>query len=285
MVQREVADRFFAAPSTKAYGGVSVLVQLASERTGFHPVARTVFRPPPNVDSALVAFRRRPLPDDFGRVKRVVEAAFSHRRKTLPNSLALAGLCSRAEAAAALASIGRPPEVRAEALAPPEFVTLAGACDESAGAGEDQSRARGRPDPRGRQARGRNGAAAGRSRRSRCDRSRHRAHGRRLPGRHDRPGRARRARRRCGRRSALDGDDQQADPGRSRARRRQLRRGHCPPARQRDAGRAAPRSRSPRGGSDGRRGRPVLPGRRAAARPRRRLGVARRSRCRRTTGS
>ena len=127
MVQREVADRFFAAPSTKAYGGVSVLVQLASERTGFHPVARTVFRPPPNVDSALVAFRRRPLPDDFDRVKRLVEAAFSHRRKTLPNSLALAGLCSRAEAAAALASIGRPPEVRAEALAPPEFVTLAGA--------------------------------------------------------------------------------------------------------------------------------------------------------------
>ena len=59
MVQREVADRFFAEPSTKAYGAVSVLVQLATRRTGFHPVARTVFRPPPNVDSALVAFRRR----------------------------------------------------------------------------------------------------------------------------------------------------------------------------------------------------------------------------------
>ena len=63
MVQREVADRFFAEPSTKAYGAVSVLVQLAARRTGFHPVARTVFRPPPNVDSALVAFRRLPLPD------------------------------------------------------------------------------------------------------------------------------------------------------------------------------------------------------------------------------
>src|SRR5207237_2943596 len=50
MVQREVADRFFAAPGTKAYGAVSVLVQLIAERTGFHPVARTVFRPPPNVD-------------------------------------------------------------------------------------------------------------------------------------------------------------------------------------------------------------------------------------------
>ena len=59
MVQREVADRFFAEPRTKAYGAVSVLVQLATRRTGFHPVARTVFRPPPNVDSALVAFERR----------------------------------------------------------------------------------------------------------------------------------------------------------------------------------------------------------------------------------
>ena len=58
MVQREVADRFFARPSTKAYGAVSVLVQLAAERTGFHPVSREVFRPRPNVDSALVAFRR-----------------------------------------------------------------------------------------------------------------------------------------------------------------------------------------------------------------------------------
>jgi len=124
MVQREVADRFFAVPSTKAYGGVSVLVQLASERTGFHPVARTVFRPPPNVDSALVAFRRLPLPDDFDRIKQIVEAAFAHRRKTLPNSLALMGLCSRDEAALALATIGRPPEARAEALAPREFVAL-----------------------------------------------------------------------------------------------------------------------------------------------------------------
>ncbi|HUQ23694.1 MAG TPA: rRNA adenine N-6-methyltransferase family protein, partial [Gaiellaceae bacterium] len=41
MVQREVAERFFAAPSTKAYGAVSVLIQLATRRTGFHPVART----------------------------------------------------------------------------------------------------------------------------------------------------------------------------------------------------------------------------------------------------
>ncbi len=127
MVQREVADRFFASPSTKAYGAVSVLVQLAARKTGFHPVARTVFRPPPNVDSALVAFRRLPLPAGFESVKRVVEASFAHRRKTLPNSLALAGLASRQQGVEALAEIGRGANVRAEELEPAEFVALAAA--------------------------------------------------------------------------------------------------------------------------------------------------------------
>jgi 16S rRNA (adenine1518-N6/adenine1519-N6)-dimethyltransferase len=126
MVQREVADRFFARPQTKAYGAVSVLVQLATERSGFHPVSRAVFRPPPNVDSALVALRRKALPGSFEDVKRVVEGAFAHRRKTLPNSLELAGLTTRAEAAAALEALGRPPAARAETLTPEEFVALAG---------------------------------------------------------------------------------------------------------------------------------------------------------------
>jgi 16S rRNA (adenine1518-N6/adenine1519-N6)-dimethyltransferase len=125
MVQREVADRLFAQPRTKAYGAVSVLVQLVAERTGFHPVSRTVFRPPPNVDSALVAFRRTDLPDDFARIKRVVAAGFAHRRKTLPNSLALSGVASRADAAEALASLGLDETSRAETLTPPEFATLA----------------------------------------------------------------------------------------------------------------------------------------------------------------
>jgi 16S rRNA (adenine1518-N6/adenine1519-N6)-dimethyltransferase len=125
MVQREVADRFFAEPGTKAYGAVSVVVQLHARRTGFHPVARTVFRPPPNVDSALVAFERTTPPSDAERVRRVVSGAFSHRRKTLPNALALAGVASREVAVGALAAIGRAPAVRAEALAPEEFVRLA----------------------------------------------------------------------------------------------------------------------------------------------------------------
>ena len=129
MVQREVADRFFAQPSTKAYGAVSVLVQLAAERTGLHPVSRTVFRPQPNVDSALVAFRRTHLPESYARVKQIVSAAFAHRRKRLPNSLELAGAATREQAAAALEAIGRDGGVRAEELAPPEFLALTEALD------------------------------------------------------------------------------------------------------------------------------------------------------------
>jgi 16S rRNA (adenine1518-N6/adenine1519-N6)-dimethyltransferase len=125
MVQREVADRLFAHPSTKAYGAVSVLVQLAAERTGFHPVSRTVFRPRPNVDSALVAFRRRELPPGSARVKQLVSAAFAHRRKRLANSVELAGFATREEATEALRTIARDPAARAEELAPPEFVALA----------------------------------------------------------------------------------------------------------------------------------------------------------------
>jgi 16S rRNA (adenine1518-N6/adenine1519-N6)-dimethyltransferase len=125
MVQREVADRLFAKPSTKSYGAVSVLVQLVAERTGFHPVSRNVFRPRPNVDSALVAFRRTGLPPDFRRVKQVVEAALAHRRKRLANSLELAGLATRARAEAGIAEIGQAANVRAEELAPPEFLQLA----------------------------------------------------------------------------------------------------------------------------------------------------------------
>ncbi len=124
MVQREVADRFFATPSTKAYGAVSVLVQLATRRTGFHPVSRHVFRPPPRIDSALVAFERVETPPRLIEVRAVVEAAFAHRRKTLPNSVSLAGLCDRDRAVAALAAIGLEPRVRAEELAPALFVSL-----------------------------------------------------------------------------------------------------------------------------------------------------------------
>ena len=125
MVQREVADRFFAVPRTKAYGSVSVLVQLNARRVGFHRVPPTAFRPRPRVESAIVAFERITDAPPVAFVRPVVEASFAHRRKTLANSIALAGLAPRADAERALAAIGRRVDSRAEELAPDEFVALA----------------------------------------------------------------------------------------------------------------------------------------------------------------
>jgi 16S rRNA (adenine1518-N6/adenine1519-N6)-dimethyltransferase len=125
MVQREVADRFFASPGTKSYGAVSVLVQLTTERIGFHPVARTVFRPPPNVDSALVALRRmRTWGPEFAHLKEIVQGGFAHRRKTLLNSLELSR-GGRTDAEDALARFDLPADTRAEALTPTQFLHLA----------------------------------------------------------------------------------------------------------------------------------------------------------------
>jgi 16S rRNA (adenine1518-N6/adenine1519-N6)-dimethyltransferase len=124
MVQREVAERFFASPRTKAYGAVSVLVQLHTRKLGSHRVPPTAFRPRPRVESAIVGFERYTGPR-LDVVRPVVESAFAHRRKTLANSLAHSGFASRSEAELALAEIGREPGVRAEELAPEEFVALA----------------------------------------------------------------------------------------------------------------------------------------------------------------
>jgi 16S rRNA (adenine1518-N6/adenine1519-N6)-dimethyltransferase len=127
MVQREVGLRLAAAPGSSAYGAPSVLAQLSCEVEVLRPVARTVFRPVPNVDSVLLGLRRfGPSPDPP--VRALVHDAFAHRRKTLAGSLALAPSADvgiRERARAALVSLGRPPDERAERLSPEEFRLLA----------------------------------------------------------------------------------------------------------------------------------------------------------------
>jgi 16S rRNA (adenine1518-N6/adenine1519-N6)-dimethyltransferase len=129
MVQREVGERFAAAPATSAYGVPSVLAQLACEVKVLRPVSRHVFRPVPNVDSVLLGLRRRGRAADPAVVS-VVHGAFAHRRKTLAGSLALArpghgfGPDVRERARAALTELGHPPDERAERLAPEEFREL-----------------------------------------------------------------------------------------------------------------------------------------------------------------
>jgi 16S rRNA (adenine1518-N6/adenine1519-N6)-dimethyltransferase len=124
MVQREVGERLAAEPGGRAYGVPSVLAQLACRVHVARAIPRTVFHPSPNVDSVLVELTRTG-PAATPTLRALVAGAFAHRRKALARSLSLAGVAEREQVRAALASIGLPLDVRAERLAPREFVALA----------------------------------------------------------------------------------------------------------------------------------------------------------------
>ncbi|HYN92077.1 MAG TPA: 16S rRNA (adenine(1518)-N(6)/adenine(1519)-N(6))-dimethyltransferase RsmA [Thermoleophilaceae bacterium] len=127
MVQREVAERLAAAPGAKSYGATSVLAQLACDVRLLRKVARSVFHPQPNVDSALVVLRRTgPAPP--GELVALVHAGFAHRRKALAGSLALTPGAPddiRGVTRAALERLGHPADARAERLAPGDWPRLA----------------------------------------------------------------------------------------------------------------------------------------------------------------
>jgi 16S rRNA (adenine1518-N6/adenine1519-N6)-dimethyltransferase len=90
MMQKEVAERLVAVPRTKAYGILSVQLQLLASPTLLFDVSRHVFHPKPDVTSAVVALDFD-APDDLGvdpeRLRHAVRTAFNQRRKTLRNSL------------------------------------------------------------------------------------------------------------------------------------------------------------------------------------------------------
>ncbi len=123
MLQKEVVERMAAAPGSKTYGRLSVMLQL---RCAVEPLLRVppgAFRPPPQVDSAVVRLAPLPpgqLPDgDFATIERIVRAAFGQRRKTLGNAL------SKVMDTGAITAAGIDPRARAEQLPPAAFVALA----------------------------------------------------------------------------------------------------------------------------------------------------------------
>jgi 16S rRNA (adenine1518-N6/adenine1519-N6)-dimethyltransferase len=129
MVQREVAERMAASPGTKAYGMLSVWVQLYAGIVRVRPLARSIFHPRPHVDSSLLVLDRLPseqLPSlDPARLRTVIQAAFGQRRKTLVNALGAGLGLPREQALALVLGIGLPADVRAERLLPGQFVELA----------------------------------------------------------------------------------------------------------------------------------------------------------------
>lgn len=123
MVQYEVARRM-VAESGKDYAAYAVLVQLFASASLVHKVSPQVFYPPPRVHSAVVEMKRResgPGAGEYEGVKRLVLAAFRSRRKRLVNNLPEP---VRGEAPGVLRRIGHGSDVRAEELAPGDFVKL-----------------------------------------------------------------------------------------------------------------------------------------------------------------
>lgn len=130
MVQKEVGERLCAAPGSKAYGAVTVMVQYAATVARAFDVGRHAFMPAPEVDSTilhLIPYEKRPIQAQSDAVlRRVVKAAFSQRRKTLRNSLSSL-CCDKALIKQALEAAGIEDSRRAETLSVAEFVALADA--------------------------------------------------------------------------------------------------------------------------------------------------------------
>ena len=126
MVQAEVAHRLAAGPGSKTYGVPSVKAAWYAETRLAGSVGRNVFWPMPNVESSLVAWKRRPEPGDEAlrlRTFAVIDAAFAQRRKTMRAALSvLAGSGVAAEDALVKADIS--PLARGESLGVAEFARL-----------------------------------------------------------------------------------------------------------------------------------------------------------------
>lgn len=133
LVQAEVARRICAPPGKKPFGILAAQAQLWADCETALEVGPEAFTPKPRVQSALVriAMRDRPRAEvaDPAVYKKTVRAAFSHRRKTLANSLMGAGL-SRERVTKALDRAGIEARRRAESLSIDEFAALANAMAE-----------------------------------------------------------------------------------------------------------------------------------------------------------
>ena len=131
MVQKEAAQRLCAAPGSREVGAVSIAVQYYSQPQVLFQVSRGSFMPSPDVDSTVIRLDVRQQPpvqlkkeEDFFRV---VKAAFSQRRKTLPNTLSAGLAIPKQQALDLLERAGVASNLRAEQLSMQQFADIANA--------------------------------------------------------------------------------------------------------------------------------------------------------------
>lgn len=131
MMQKEVGERLNAQVGTKAYGSLSIVAQYYTETSKVLTVPKSVFLPPPNVDSIVVKLMKRPTPivdiDDENKFFKMTKAAFSQRRKTINNnyqSLFVNGKVNKEKLWEWLEAAGIDPRRRGETLSIKEFANL-----------------------------------------------------------------------------------------------------------------------------------------------------------------
>ena len=122
MLQKEVVDRMAAGPGSKAFGRLSVMLQVSCEVTSLFDIDPHSFDPPPKVDSSVVRLRPLAEPlvsaDHMAAFSALIVKAFAHRRKTLRNNLK--GLLDADQ----IAALDIDPGVRAESLSVRDLIRL-----------------------------------------------------------------------------------------------------------------------------------------------------------------
>ena len=128
MVQKEVADRMNAKPSTKDYGALSVAVQYYCDTEIVAKAPRHMFVPQPNVDSIVIDLHvrseRKYKVDNEDIFFKTVKASFGQRRKTLLNSLGGLGFLTKDQIKEALQAANIDAKRRGETLSIDEFANL-----------------------------------------------------------------------------------------------------------------------------------------------------------------
>lgn len=128
MVQKEVGERICAKPKNKEYGALTLLVQLFGDAKITRIVSRHMFRPTPDVDSAVVRIdihKDKYSEDTLKKLKKLIRASFSMRRKTLVNNLSANYAISKEDAARIIEKAGITVTARAEELSLSDFEKLA----------------------------------------------------------------------------------------------------------------------------------------------------------------
>lgn len=119
MFQKEVAERIVARPNTKAYGRLAVISQWLCDVGIMYDLPPSAFTPPPKVDSAVVFFKPKILPQNaplFENVEKVTASAFNMRRKMIRSSLK--------DYMPSIDALGIEPTLRAENLTVAQYLDI-----------------------------------------------------------------------------------------------------------------------------------------------------------------